>query len=113
MNAAAGSAAFGILAGRARTFRAMADLTADPTVATLPALDWQVDGDYGVVGVASGTDEEIRSAVFAWAEAFGAKLSGEPCLGPKNPGWLVVHLPVPNVGITVGGVLRDTRVLAW
>lgn len=96
-----------------RAFSTMGVLFGVPQVAALPTLDWRIDGGFGAIGVARGTDGRVRAAVRAWADAFGAEVVADSCQGPTLPGWIVAHLLVTGLGVTVGGVLREIGEVAW
>lgn len=89
----------------------LTNLRAIKIVHSLPAVAWSIDSTHGVVGTVRGGDDEIVTAVWAWADAFAVKAIVEPAYlrfgrpgGSTVPGFAVVHL---FAGVTVGGRLVE------
>lgn len=89
----------------------LTNLRAVKIVHSLPGVAWSVDSTHGVVGTIRGGDDEIVTAVWAWADAFAVKAAVESAYlrfgrpgGSTAPGFAVVHL---FAGVTVGGRLVE------
>lgn len=90
------------------------------TMLQLPRLTWHEDPQYGMTLIATGTDQEIRNDVWAWAQTFGMEptvVEPEPvrrAWRTLTPGWIVAHLPLLGFEVTVAGRLTgDKPVLSY
>lgn len=83
----------------------------------LPRLAWHEDPVYGITLEATGSDAEIRNAVWAYAAMFGTKPVEMPPTDvfsdddqpAGEPGWIVAELPIFGGGITVAGRLVEAE----
>lgn len=106
----------------ANAFRIMADLLAGPA-AGLPPVEWNIDPVHGVTGTVRGSEVEIKVTVRAWASRFGVKArqmkpKAAWCDGEGDDvfvmaGYVVLHLPVPELGVTVAGRLIELPAVKW
>lgn len=102
------------LRAKGRLQDAITELQVGARLAGLPPVRWGIDLEYDLTGTASGTDRTIIRDVSAWAKAFGVKAqmmqprtvqrSGRDVV---SPGYVVAHLPVDGLGITIGGRLTE------
>ncbi len=105
-----------VMSAQARGAQVIADLTALPEVRRMrPMREWTQHRLYGAVGHLDDSDTAIIDQVMMWAGLFDtAPVIVHPQLaidGEGNkyvePGWAVVHLP--DLDVTIGGVLRNVR----
>lgn len=101
----------------AHTLQTLADLA---NFGGLPNPNWNVDDVYGPTGTFIGADDKVLAAVNAWAEDFGVKADVvQPEAATRDgwtvidPGWIVAHVRMDGVRITIGGRLTELPEVAW